>query len=270
MSVRNLKGHKILVDANVLIAASILYTGKELGLKDGLKHQFYNQCKTLINVFSKRIDEKIGFYTKLVDDTCDKVLRKAVLNTIEEIKKNNSEVEEEKLLNAFSVIYSESLRRLEENKEYLVKETVNKSKVEKFMAEVLLFFNVTLKREIEKHNPKIKLEKAKNIKATSWKMRIVRSARIEEATRSFPYYGVLKRKFIDSSPDLGDIELLAQSMYFNDFFAKTKTPFYLASTDHHFVGIERNKEINDFVPALIKNILGVECLKPDQILSIKK
>lgn len=261
-----MKGYKVLLDASVLVAASIHYTSKDFGLK----HRFYDKCKTLLNYFKNNVDKKIGFYTRSIDITSNRVLSDAILSTIKEISQNDSNIDEQRLLEIFSVIHSESLRRLEENKDYLVRETVNEDKISKLMSKVLLFFRVDLKNEIERRNPKLELERVKKIKATSWIMRTVRYTKIDEAKRLFPHYGTLRRKFIDSPPGTEDMELLSQAIYFNELFSKQKIKFYLISTDYHFVEINKNERINDFVPMFIKEKLRVNCLSPDKFLELVK
>ena len=265
-----MKGFKVLVDANILVSASIFYASKEFGLKVGIKHRFYDKCKSLINLFRDRIDDKIGIYTKTIDIISNRVLRDAILRTIREASQNDSKFDEKILLEIFSIIYSESLRRLEENKDCLVRETINETKINKIMTEVLVFFNVIIKKEIEKQNPKIEIERIKNIKASSWIMKLSKSTKFDEARRSFPSYSTLKRKFIDSSPGIEDIELLSQAIYFNELYSKEQIKFYLASMDHHFVEIEKDGKINSFVPLLIKEKFSVDCLKPEKILGLIK
>jgi hypothetical protein len=265
--VRKLRGYKVLVDSNILVSSSIYYTSKDLGIP--IKHRFYDMCKTLINYFRKNIDKKIGFYTKRIDMTSNRVLSDAVLSTVREISKKDSRVKEKKLLAAFSVIYSESLRRLEENKDYLLKETVNEIKTNKLRRRISYFYK-KIKKEIQKRNPQFELERAKKIKATSPIMKTIRFARIQEAKRKFPHYGILVRKFIESGPGREDIQLLSEAIYFKEVFVKNKIKFYLASTDHHFVEIEKNGIVNDFVPHLIKEEFNIECLKPDKILKVIK
>jgi len=262
---------KVFIDANILVSASILYVGKELGLKNGLKHTFYDRCKTLINIFKKRIDDKIGIYTKLVDVTANRVMRDALLSTIKETSRNESTVDEQKMLTVFSVIYSECIRRSEENKDALVRETVNEDKINKLRDKAWEFFNVTLKNEIEKHNPKAKIEHAKNIKGSSLIMRAVRFTKIQDAkTFSFPHYGTLKLKFIDSGIGSEDLQLFLQALYFNELYAKQNISFYFCSLDHHFVEIEKDGLVNDFVPAQIKEIFKMQCSKPEKIIPLVK
>ena len=261
-----MKEYKVLVDANILVAASILYTSSDFGLK----HRDYVKCKTLINFFKNNVDRKIGFYTKSIDITSNRVLSDAILNTIREVSQDNAQIDGEKLLGVFSVIYSESLRRLEENKDCLLRETVNEERIKKLMSDVLLFFHVYIKKEIEKQNPRHELERVKNIKATSWILKMVKSAKFDEARRSFPHYGILRRKFIESPPGSEDIELLSHAIYFNELYSKRDIQFYLVSMDHHFVEINKEGVINNFVPNFIENKWGVKCLNPEKIMEIIK
>lgn len=267
---KKLKGYKILIDANVLVSASILYVCKEFGLKDALKHQFYDTSKSLINLFERKIDEKMGIYTRRVDITSNRVLSTAILSTIKNVS-NNPEIKKEKLLEVFSIIYSECLRRLEKNKDCLILETVNQNIVNKWMQnEVFSFLNIILPKEIEKHNPNIELERVKKLKATSQIMKMVKFTKFEEARRYFPHYYILKRKFLDSKPGTEDVELLSQAIYFKDLYSKQNIKFYFASTDQHFVEVSKDGIANNFVPNRIKEKFDVECLKPEKILDIIK
>lgn len=261
---KKLDEYKVLIDANILVSASVFYLSKELGFQ--IKHPFYDPCKSLINYFGKNIDKKIGFYTKLVDTVSNRVLRDSILSTIKETCPNHLK-SEEKSLEICSIIYSEVLRKFEENKDCLLKETVNEKEVQKQLGPILIFFRVNLKREIEKQNPKPVFEGLKRFKGKSYMARIIKETRFEEAKKMSRHYGILKKKFIDSAPGMEDMELLAQAIYFYNLFFKNSIKFYLASTDHHFVEIELYNEINDLVPKLIKQKFGVECLKPNKILN---
>ncbi|MBN2112409.1 hypothetical protein JW707_04915, partial [Candidatus Woesearchaeota archaeon] len=212
------------------------------------------------------IDKKIGFYTNSVDITSTSVLSNAVLKNINKASEKLPKGNVGKLFETFSAIHSESLRRLEENKGYLVRETVNESKVDGYLKNVLLFFNLKLKKEIEKMNPQPKLERLKAMRPTSSMWRTIKQVKYDAIIRECPHYGTLKNKFVDFPPDMGDIALLAQAIYFHELFSKAKLKFYLASTDHHFVEIEKNDTVNDFVPSKIKEEFGFECLRPSKVL----
>ncbi|MBU0962921.1 MAG: hypothetical protein KKD48_03375 [Nanoarchaeota archaeon] len=196
-----------------------------------------------------------------MEKTSSRVLKDAVISTINE--SNGLKLEN------LSVIYSESLRRLEENKKCLIRETVNEEKVDKLMNEVLLFFNRDLKKELEKRDPRRELNRAKQIKGGGiWS--IIRFAKIQNAKISFPHFNTLRNKFINSAPDMEDIELLAQAIYFYNLYLSESINFYFASIDHHFVEIEKDGIVNSFVPDLIKEKFKVECLKPEKVFGLIK
>lgn len=270
MWVKKLKGYKVLVDANVLVSASILYVSKDFGLKDALKHKFYDTSKSLINLFERKIDNKIGIYTRLVDTTSNRVLSNAILRRIKDVG-NNPKIEKEKLLENYSIIYSECLRRLEKNKDCLILETVNKDIVNKLMQnEVFPFLSIILPREIEKQNPADKIKKINTIKGDTGFWPIIRYVKKNEAFMSFPHYFILKRKFLDSKPGAEDVELLSQAIYFKNLYSKQNIKFYFASTDQHFIEVSRDGKINDFIPKRIKEKFDIECLKPENVLDIIK
>jgi len=266
--VRKLKEYKVLIDVNILISASIFYVIKEF--KFSIKHRSYDVCKSLFNFFKKNVDRKIGIYTKKISSTSERVLEDAILKTIREKSKFNKKSNEKSILEYNSIIYSECVRNLEENKEYLIRETVNEQKINKLMSDVLIFFRVKMKNAIEKKNPKQKIEKLKERRPKYWLNKIKKQVRIYQAKNNFPFYFKLHNKFVNSGPGVEDIELLAQAIYFNNIFSKKNVKFYFASMDHHFVEIEEKGKINDFIPLEIKKKYGVECLKPDKILNIIK
>ena len=48
---------KIVIDTNVIVAASILEKVEETGIQ--VKHYFYDQSRQLFSIFQKRPDEKL-------------------------------------------------------------------------------------------------------------------------------------------------------------------------------------------------------------------
>lgn len=67
---------KIVIDTNVIVAASILEKVKEENIQ--VKHQFYDQSRQLFSIFQKRPDEKIGIAVPTVRSEAFLVLSKAV------------------------------------------------------------------------------------------------------------------------------------------------------------------------------------------------
>ena len=70
------KNPKIIVDTNVIVAASILENVKELNIQ--VKHDFYSTSRQLFSIFSKRPREQIGISVPTVRREAFLVLSKAV------------------------------------------------------------------------------------------------------------------------------------------------------------------------------------------------
>lgn len=73
------KKQKIIVDTNVVVAASVLVNVEELGLP--VRHQFYNESSQLFSIFKNRPSEKIGVATPTVRSEAFLVLSKSVHGT---------------------------------------------------------------------------------------------------------------------------------------------------------------------------------------------
>ncbi|MCH7967602.1 MAG: hypothetical protein IIB02_09375 [Thaumarchaeota archaeon] len=81
---------KIIIDTNVIVAASIIENVKELGIE--VSHRFYGQSRQLFSIFIKRPEEKIGICTPTVRSEAFKVLSRAVKDSfippnLEDIKR---------------------------------------------------------------------------------------------------------------------------------------------------------------------------------------
>ncbi len=70
------KNHKIIVDTNVIVAASILVNITELNIN--VKHHFYDQSRRLFSIFEKRPKEQIGISVPTMRSEAFLVLSTAV------------------------------------------------------------------------------------------------------------------------------------------------------------------------------------------------
>jgi len=73
------KKPKIIIDTNVIVAASILEKIQELNIE--VSHKFYGQSMQLFSIFKKRPEERIGIATPKVRTEAFGVLSKAVKDT---------------------------------------------------------------------------------------------------------------------------------------------------------------------------------------------
>lgn len=238
---------------------------KDIGCS--IKHRDYDESKTLMNYFRENVDKKEGIYTNLVGKSCNSKLSKAVSITIEEISKIGKIKDEAAILQSFSVIYSECLRRLEENKEYLVRETVNENEVKKVIGKILVFYNYTLKGIIKSMNPQKKIDQMLSKGRFLGPIgRTIKYVNIQNIKKEAPHFNILLEKFVNSSPDGNDLELLAQTIYFNKVYSKDQIECVLCSKDRHFVAIESNGKVQDVVPSNIYSEFKVRCLSPQNAL----
>ena len=74
------RNQKIVIDTNVIVAASILENVKELDLQ--VKHDFYDTSRQLFSIFEKRPGEQIGISTPTVRSEAFLVLSRAVKKTM--------------------------------------------------------------------------------------------------------------------------------------------------------------------------------------------
>lgn len=254
-----------MVDTCTLVSASINSLIEELGVN--IKHHFYEYSKPLFKHFKENIDKKEGIFTKEIESSADYEINKAVLSEIDFIC-SKGELSKEGLLDRFSIIQSESIRNLKENKDILIKETINEKEIIKLIPFVWQFF-YELGNRIKKEDP---IEKAKEILKYEPKIKglkgFIKGVRIKQQKEDFQGYNWLINKFIRNPPSIRDQEILAQAMYLKQIYQKKEEIlFFIASTDTHFVAL-RSKEgkiLNPFVPERIKERFGIDCEWPDLI-----
>jgi len=98
---------------------------------------------------------------------------------------------------------------------------------------------------------------------------LARSIYVKQENERLALYYKLTSKFARDPPDINDVRILSQAVYFlrNKIFGE-ETKILFASTDHHFSKIREEKELNDFVPKIILKELNIYCGWPDDILNI--
>ena len=257
---------KVLIDTNVLVSASINQLIVKLNCK--LQHHFNELAQPLFDYFRENIDKRIGVFTPEIENSAKGVLIRAIDSEIKDLE--NERIKEKlKEIETYSFILQESTSNLVENMDILIREPINEQAIKKITHEVFAFYN-WLFRCLEQEDPSIVVNQLsyglpKNLKG------LAKGIFTKQENDRLDLYYKLANKFKKDPPDIKDVRILSQAVY----FLRSKTfgenvHMLIASTDHHFSKIRKNKELNDFVPRRIYKKLGVYCGWPDEILKILK
>lgn len=262
----NKNNFKVLIDTNILVSASISQIISKLNCK--LEHHFYEFSKPLLDYFRKNIKYRVGVFTPKIESSAKQVLISAIESKIKDLKDDGLKGELRKF-ETYSYILQESITNLTRNTNILIREPINEKAMKKITHKVFGFY-ARLIEDLERKNPK----KSASRQASSLPPYIKKLGRRIYKTQEeekFRLYYKLKNKFDRDPPDMGDVQILSQGVYFleNNTFGKD-VKILLASTDHHFSKIREDKELNDFVPKTIYQKLGIYCDWPHEILKILK
>ncbi len=100
--------------------------------------------------------------------------------------------------------------------------------------------------------------------------KLAKSVYREQDKSDFKVFNKLQKKLIESPPNLNDIKILSQAIYFKKIFEKEiKTQMFLASTDYHFSEIRDLKDSMGLCNIIPKEIHRRFCIIsdwPDNIL----
>ncbi len=255
---------KVLVDTNVLVSASI--NQLIIKLNCNIKHHFYDLSQPLFEYFRKNIDKRIGIFTPEIENSAKEILIRAIDSEIKDMSNKNIR-EKLKEIEIYSFILQESTSSLVKNMDILIREPINERAIKQITHQVFAFYN-RLTIELRQKDP----EKVVNYLTYSLPKNFKKLARgifTKQQNQELGLYYKLANKFERDPPDIKDVRILSQAIYFfrNKIFGEN-IQILLASTDHHFSRIRDDKELNDFVPLKIYNELNVYCGWPDEILKI--
>ena len=257
---------KVLIDTNVLVSASISQIILKLNCK--VEHHFYEYSKPLIDYFHKNIKYRLGVVTPKIENSARRVLITAIEGKIKDLKDENLQ-EELKKMETYSYLLQESITNLTRNIDILVREPINEKEM-KGMTHSVFGFYARMMEDLERENPD-KIVNRQTSYVPSHIKGVARSVYKNQENKRLKLYYKLRNKFERDKPDIGDVQILSQAVYFltHNIFGKD-TKILLASTDHHFSKIREDKELNDFVPKAIYNNFRVYCDWPHEILKILK
>jgi len=261
---------KAVLDVCVLISASIHHNARELNVL--IKHDHYDRSKSLINYLDKHREKEIGLYTESIKQSAVNCIKDAVSKTIEQIKSKEKTLDEKKLLEIFEIIATSCIIRLDNNFKVLkLERKFKKMEIGELRGQVLGFYYI-LKSKIEKMDPEIRIKNFLRSKQGKRIRGLRRYIKIQNIRNETPHnYYILKNKFSGNEfkKMLGDVDVLAETIYLHKKYKKKDIKVMLISNDYHFVAIGK-KNINKFVPDEIKKRFNIYCLNPEEGLQIIK
>lgn len=261
---------KIVIDTNVLVAASIIENVKELGI--AVSHRFYSQSRHLFSVFIKRQQEKIGILTPTVRSEAFSVLSKAVKDVF--IPTDLQDVKRKQIFydNAVGLVNS-SEHRMRHLAGFLLKKYPNPNNVRKFHDQVK-DLSMYLK---DVWNSKYRGRTSRIIESERRSENIETGTKWKDDQKDEVYYtheGQVHiearqlEKFMRKWPNRNDEMILAETLAIRDDYTKISEEyqFYIVSCDTGFFSplIYRNT-LSDIVTKEIKERFGIICNLPKVI-----
>lgn len=261
---------KILVDTNVIVAASINENVQELNAP--VKHDFHDESIHLFGIFKRRLSERIGIITSTIESESFYTLNTAV-NSI--ITKNVSDIElkrklfdhavaiinlcEDKMRKLISVLLREPISETDFAK--------NLSLVDKMCEDVKSTWEQ--KYATRELREKESWERARPIlNEPKWrgdmKQDVIRIHR-QQVERE----AVQLKRFVDGYPHLSDRKILAEAISIAKYYCKISgITFFIASCDMGFFSPYRVKSgvHSDIVTKEIKKRFDISCDFPYKII----
>ena len=234
-----MKNPKIVIDTNVIVAASILENISELGVQ--IKHHFYDQSRQLFSIFSKRPNEKIGIAVPTVKHEAFLVLSKAVKRTfLDSLYDKNIQSKKVFFDNAVGLVNSSdhkmrylfSLLLHKTPKERYLR--ISNKKVKEMSMYIRDLWNYKYNRRYKKE--KQAKERAKPI-FTEPKWKEEQKKEVLDAYREQVRIEAIQiEKFMRKYPNPGDQRILAETITIKDdyFYSGEDYKFYIASCDSGF------------------------------------
>lgn len=262
---------KVLVDTNVIVAASINENVKELNLD--VKHRFYDQSNNLFGIFRKRLSERIGIVTASIETESSYTLATALNSTLNEHVVDTKA--KRKLFDQTVAIKNLCEDKMKKLIAVLLREPVSETDLMKNLPDVD-HMCVDLKRAWEQKyaTPQLRekesWERAKPmLNAPKWKgidkqeIVSIQREQVERETKQLS-------RFMSKYPNLPDCKILAEAISIAQYYQKVmgNGRFYIASCDMGFFSPHRVQYgvPSDIVTSEIKNRFNIICDFPDKIL----
>lgn len=268
-----MKNQKIIIDTNVIVAASILENIKELNIQ--VRHDFYNPSRLLFSIFTKRPREQIGISVPTVRREAFLVLSKAVKKSMisnEQLDKHTKEVFynntvalvnscEHKMRYLFSLLLTKN-----PNQEKVRK---NFQKVKDMSIYLRELWNRKYRNQYQKERES--KQRAKPI-ATEPKWKGEQKVEVLNTYRNQIFIESQQlERFMDKYPNLNDEWILAETLTIKEDYENIDEDyqFYIASFDMGFFSpLIRHDVKSDVVTKEIKETFHITCDRPNVIFWI--
>jgi len=251
--------NKVLLDTNILIAASVYFAGSEV-YDYRIQHDFFDKAMQLIGLVKKYLAKRIGIITATIENEVHLVFNKAILDTV---KKYTKTVGRSDAFEIMSTIADSCESRLNELMLFLLREPIDPLQKSVWFVAITEMFE-KLKERAEEIDPQ---DIAYRRAGTQSSKRLVRTAYEVFLEQENQRFAQLKR-LLDSrkEPDKIDKEILAEAAYLNCFYKQTEgeITMFLATTDLTLSPIPYTIE-SRIVTDEIQKRLSVVCDWPDRI-----
>lgn len=263
---------KIIIDTNVIVAASILENYSALGIQ--IKHRFYEQSRQLFSIFAKKPHEKIGIAVPTVKAEAFLVLSQAVKQTFIEHLSGMQSIQQKKIFyNDAVALINSSDHKMRYLFSLLVHKTPNKryynssfNKVKTMSIYLRDVWNQKYRKRYQKENqvkerakpiinePKWKDEQKEEVIVTHREQVAIESRQLE--------------KFMRKYPNPGDQNILAETLTIKgDYYHSGEDyKFYIASCDTGFFSpLIWHDTLSNIVTSEIEDRFGITCNLPKVI-----
>jgi len=261
---------KIIVDTNVIVAASIIENIKELEIT--VTHRFYGQSRQLFSIFDNRRDEKIGILTLTVKSEAFLVLSKAVKDTF--IPKEFDDIQRKRIFfdNAVAFVNSSDhrMRTLMSWLLFLKPDTNFVQKCHHEVKEMSFHLKDVWKIRYNRRESKIKesQKRAENIQTEKYWQEEQKDEVFYTHRGQVEVEAQQLWKFIKKWPNMNDEKILAETVAIKRNYenAGESYQFYIASCDTGFFSPMIYQEIrSNIVTNEIKERFNIICDKPSVI-----
>ena len=264
------KNPKIIVDTNVIVAASILVNIRELDID--VKHHFYNQSRRLFSIFKKRPKEQIGISVPTMRSEAFLVLSKAVRNSF--IMNKYTDIKtKETFYNDAVALTSLCEHKMRYLFSLLLNKTPNESNTRKNfqrVKEMSFYLKELWHTQYRGRNKKETQSKQRARSITTeprWndeqKTEVVKTYRLQVTIE-----GKQLERFMKKFPNLGDEWILAETITVKEDYEKIDEnyQYYIASCDMGFFSpLIYHYTKSDLVTNEINERFEIVCDLPDVI-----
>jgi predicted nucleic acid-binding protein len=256
--------YKVIVDTNVLIAASLNHACQEIkGVQ--LKDHFYQISKPLFDYFRVNIHKYEGIITSEIENSARDQIVNAVIKKISK-EANLPQKRLKKYLSNYSMTLILIIDSLNRNLNLLTRIPIDESAINRTAKRVATFYDDLLTKLPD---PK-RIIRKRTKQAPRGMQKFFKEFAKEDEAPNIIASKKIKRKLERDPPNRNDYRILGLAIHLNDTVFKEYS-ICLASTDHHFSRIKYlDGSLASYIPDWIERRFHIKCDWPDTILKILK